>query len=324
MPLNLAELIRDMDSASRATWNRVMLGDIAALKFREDSITEEILFNLMQRHPQLTVRRFNQHEEKKSGADWEWWVGSGNLGWFRLRIQAKRVHKAAYKELDHRGDIEAGHEFQYQTLIASCHEEATYPFHVFYNGWPENRFNETFESDHETRCGPLDQELWGCAAMSSHTVENLHLGSKDVHWARRSYVPRYMPGSLPWSRLFTSACTNFMDRRPRSVALAGASPHAIFQHMHAAAFVADRIARDEVSADRPDLQNWVVGQLDQVRLHTELPSYAWKAQAAQQHFRSGDGYMEENPNFRVGPEDDPLGEQPAVVLVLDVEVDGAQ
>ena len=107
-----------MDRLSRETWRRVMVGDASGIKFREDSITDQNLFELMESHPQLAVRRFTQNREKKVGADWEWWIGSDRLGWFRLRIQAKRVHEASYKELDHPG-AEDG-DYQYQTLIQGC------------------------------------------------------------------------------------------------------------------------------------------------------------------------------------------------------------
>lgn len=317
MPLNLAQLTQDMDSLSRSTWDRVMIGDIARLKFREDSITDEILFTLMKRHPQLAVKRFSQNEEKTSGADWEWWVGSQGLGWFRLRIQAKRVHDKSYRELDHRGDTDAGHEFQYQTLIAGCNKDATYPFHIFFNGWPQARFIESFKSDHDRRCGPLDQDLWGCAAISSHTVKELHLGSRSADWSKRRSVPRYMPDSLPWSRLFTTACTNAAARNP---ILPNASPEQIFRHMHLSTVLVDGAARGEFSIEEPDWQQ-VVDNLDSTSLITELPSYAWKAQAAQREFLNSDNYIEENHNFIVGPDDDPYGELPDAVLILDVEID---
>lgn len=57
MPLELRSLARGMDRMSIETWDRIKLGDLAKLKFREDSITEELLFSLMRAHPQLAVKR---------------------------------------------------------------------------------------------------------------------------------------------------------------------------------------------------------------------------------------------------------------------------
>jgi hypothetical protein len=320
MPLDVLKLVRDMDSLSRATWERVMIGDFAGLKFREDSITDELLFTLMQRHPQLAVRRLNQSEEYKAGADWEWWIGSGRFGWFRLKIQAKRVHGKKYEELDHRGNVEAGHEFQYQTLIAGCRENSTYPFHVFFNGWPQDRFIETFVSDHTDPCGPLDQELWGCAVMSSHSVVDLHLGSRGAEWSKRSSVPRYMPASLPWSRLFTWACTNAIANYPDGFRAHARTPEQIFRSLHMAVILLDGLGRGEVShALDPRARDWASNTLLRTPLITELPAYASKTLAAHSYFLEASDFTEENPNFLIGPDDAPPEGMPDVLLLLDVE-----
>lgn len=320
MSLDILELVRDMDRLSKATWERVMIGDFAGLKFREDSITDELLFTLMRKHPQLAVRRLNQNEEKKAGADWEWWIGSQRLGWFRLKIQAKRVHGTKYKELDHRGDVEVGHEFQYQTLIAGCQEESTYPFHVFFNGWPPNRFVESFRSDHERRCGPLDQELWGCAVMSSHCVMDLHLGSRGAQWSQRSSVPRYMPASLPWSRLFTMACTNAVAANPKSLRTHASSPEQIFSSLRMTAILLDGLGRSEIAQTHDsEARDWAFSTLTSTPLITELPGYARKTLAAHSYFLETGEFFERNPRFLIGYDDASAGVMPDVVMLLDLD-----
>ncbi|QDP08275.1 hypothetical protein FNU77_00345 (plasmid) [Prescottella equi] len=321
MPLNLLSLIRDMDRLSAETWDRIKIGDLANLKFREDSITDELLFTLMRKHPQLAVKRFNQYEEKSTGADWEWWIGSRSFGWFRLRIQAKRVHGKKYKQLDHRGDIDAGHEFQYQTLIADCQDDdATYPFHVFFNGWPETRFSESFKSDHEDRCGKLAQELWGCAAVSSYAVHDLHFNSKKTRWARRADVPRYMPVSLPWSRLFTLACKNMSDIHTAELGIGKLSPRETFTHMHSATLVAEKATREGIFGDSTEM--WQ----DALRNHLltdfilELPDYARETQDAWRFFASRD-YFEDNQSFPPRSGEFLYRTLPDTVLVLDLESD---
>lgn len=324
MPLDIVEVVRDMDRLARATWDRVMIGDIAGLKFREDSITDELLFALMRKHPQLAVRRLNQSEEKTAGADWEWWIGSWSLGWFRLKIQAKRVHGKKYRELDHRGDIDAGHEFQYQTLIAGCQGESTYPFHVFFNGWAQDRFRESFVSDHVHRCGPLDQELWGCAVMSSYSVVDLHLGSRGTEWTERSFVPRYMPASLPWSRLFNLACTNAVadNLKAYRAHYAAMSSEQILDDLRMAAILLDGAGRGEISGvDGSGALNWARQTLTSTPLITRLPGYAHKTLAAHRYFLETGDFAEGNPNFLIGPEDALTGRLPDVVLLLDLDLD---
>lgn len=325
MVLNLAALISDMDALSRMTWRRVLVGDASGLKMREDSITDHNLFELMESHPELSVRRFNQNAEKKVGADWEWWIGSTRLGWFRLRIQAKRVHDASYRELDHPGAIEG--DYQYQTLIDECTKgDATYPFHVFYNGWRENRFLEKFESDHyfnSCGCGGSRQDLWGCGVMSSRIVMDLHLGSSAADWRKRSYVPRYMPEMLPWSRLFTFVCPSVSHHL--KMRLNKSTPDAIFREMHKGVFVADSFSRGELSERFPDgqgIKEYIDEGLSGVELFRELPDYANKARLARRSFLAdGMSYVEDNPNLRPAVHDDPHSDQPGIVSVLDLELD---
>ncbi|NKT45948.1 hypothetical protein GS676_24670 [Rhodococcus hoagii] len=268
--------------------------------------------------PQLSVKRFNQSEEKSTGADWEWWVGSQNLGWFRLRIQAKRVHEKKYTQLDHRGDIEAGHEFQYQTLIADCQDNATYPFHVFFNGWPETRFAESFKSDHEDKCGKLDQKLWGCAAVSSHVVADLHLGSWRGEWPRRSDVPRYMPASLPWSRLFTPACT--IVTGGTGFKLENRPPHFIFRYMHRATLAAEIASRKRLSTMSPEVQQAAQVAHDATTFIPELPDYAQETQLVRRFFGSAD-YFEDDEGFWPRSNEVRYRSLPDTVLVLDLESD---
>ncbi|MEU1525528.1 DUF6615 family protein [Nocardia rhamnosiphila] len=325
MPLNVVKLIQDMDRLSKATWERVLIGDVSGLKFREDSLTDENLFSLMRNHPQLSVRRFNQNAEKESGADWEWYVGMDSIGWFRLRIQAKRIHGASYRELDHPGRLVG--EYQYQTLISGCESEtATYPFHVFYNGWSCDRFHATkFTSDHTDSCGPLDQELWGCAALSSHAVQRIHLGSMQTgEWSKRLHASRYIPELMPWSRLFTLFCANAFSLQAESW-VSGKSSSEIFQHMHHAVILSDLIGRGQIpDGDGPRSRNRaiydaVASQSRDTELIAELPRYAALTRLAHSYFRNaGSDYVEDNPNFEMQPWDAPPDGYPRMVAVLDL------
>ncbi|MGE2767134.1 DUF6615 family protein [Rhodococcus sp. 1.20] len=323
MLLDLYKLHRDMDEMSVQTWRRVLVGDAAGLKFREDSITDQNLFELMERHPQLSVKRFTQNKEKEVGADWEWWIGSNNLGWFRLRIQAKRVHRASYAELDHLG-FEDG-EYQYETLIReSSNCDATYPFHVFYNGWRDGRFKVSFDSDHADRCGKLDQSLWGCSVMSSHAVKKLHLGtSGSDQWRKRSSVPRYIPELLPWSRLFTGACTNYLKKYV-GPGLSGFDPAEMFRSMHRIALIADRKARGEMISQGilsgPRHRDYI-NDMDQIPIISHLLPYAESARSARRTFMNN--FVNYNDNYQYADDSDFLFYEgrPNVVAVLEVESD---
>ena len=75
------------------------------LQLNEETITETALFRFASSHPHggLSIRAFNKGEEKRIGADWEWWFVRGNNG-VGLRVQAKRLFlDGTYKSLKLRG-----------------------------------------------------------------------------------------------------------------------------------------------------------------------------------------------------------------------------
>jgi hypothetical protein len=200
-----------LDRVASWTWERIEQGDAAQLKFREESITESNLFEIQRSIQGVQVRKFTSHDERKNGADWAWWIGSNDIGWICLRIQAKRVHGMAYKYLEHPHTNEDGLvEYQHENLITDCESETsagrpTFPFHVFYNGWDEHRFNPTIDfpkryaamkrpHDHIDRC-------WGCAAVSSYDVSRI----LSTAGACRLHVDSYVDDCFPWSELFWEA-----------------------------------------------------------------------------------------------------------------------
>lgn len=199
----IEELCQDMDSLARQTWKNYEEGSGVGLAPGEESTTDSVLLDLWRVSGGiLHVNKFTRHQERRNGADWEWWVGSATDGWLRLRVQAKRIYEQHYQRLDHR-DKETG-VYQYETLIQGCAQDSySYPVHVFYNGWPNTRFGQTSPPDDEAAFAknpwwkdPFRQcQSWGIAALSSYDVARLHSGGG-------SYAPRYLEQAMPWSELF--------------------------------------------------------------------------------------------------------------------------
>lgn len=208
MPLHRELLRKDLNRLAELTWKKIETGDRSGLTFREDSITDHNLWELSQAHPDLHVYRYNQVQERTSGADWEWWIGSHQDGWLCLRIQAKRVHKASYPELGHAGRGDS--DFQYDTLIESCDEKSgEYPMHVFFNGWHQGRFKQgtywawpaAWRACPNGRgpddCSHASPQHYGCAIASSHAVKRAHEGGKR----NTRMVTKHLSNALPWSYL---------------------------------------------------------------------------------------------------------------------------
>lgn len=206
-----------MDRLASQTWDKVARGDKWGLKFREDSLTDHNLFELATLHPALVVDKHNGYREKRSGADWEWWVGSVATGWVALRVQAKRLHGFGFDYLDHAGALPG--ERQYDTLIRECASlPAHYPLHVFYSGWHTPAGHNQWPSDAVWHACPrsegpgscvhADVDHYGCSVASSGAVAALASSGSP----KAKYAPEHLSQALPWSYLF---------RVPTYVALGG-------------------------------------------------------------------------------------------------------
>lgn len=208
-----------MDNLAKETWNDLSDSDARGMKWREDSFTDRNLLELSRLHSEVVVRKLTQSDEKNVGADWEWWVGADEtgVGWVCIKIQAKRVHGRAYTKLHHHGPGDRQHD----TLIGNCDPtRREYPFHVFYNGWQDERFDGddllALDASAEvigTKMGEdvpndwiyahLDPTPWGCAAMSSERVRDVYKASSERRVrGGATYAPLYLRHSIPWRELF--------------------------------------------------------------------------------------------------------------------------
>jgi hypothetical protein len=158
----------------------ISAGEAHRLTPHEPSITDLNLFELKVLHPRrVFVWRVTTAEEKRIGADWEWYIGD-DAGWYAMRVQAKRldIRSQSYQQL------RTGHgRMQAATLIANAGAmEAVY---CFYNAaWPTNT--------RWSSCGPLIHPLaYGCTMAPAAQVQA----------ARSNNLADLAPLSMPWSDL---------------------------------------------------------------------------------------------------------------------------
>jgi hypothetical protein len=192
-----------MNATARAAWSAVADGDDLGLRLREDTVTEGALLHLARRFPVLVLQKFSQTEEKSSGGDWQWFVGSRSQGWIAFRLQAKRMDALRYRQLDHGGQFPG--EKQYDTLIrdSSAAHVPTFPFHVFFNGWSSGwpkgiAWNACPRGTTFPNCVHHEMSDLGCSLLPATVVRDLHQSSGK----KRLHVATYLPRSVPWSWLF--------------------------------------------------------------------------------------------------------------------------
>lgn len=120
------------------TWHSMAQSAELSLSLGEESITDFVLLFLRSRHRNTVfVRKFNRRQERKSGADWEWWFTDGTR-WFGMLVQAKRLNpvQLTYDHLFHGG--KSNHARQANSIIGSAGAAIPhlYPAYCFYNWVP--------------------------------------------------------------------------------------------------------------------------------------------------------------------------------------------
>ena len=77
-----------LDHLARATWTDIADGRQLGLGMGEVGITDRNMLVLRREHPSLLIHKHGPYEEVRTGADWEWWLGTPG-GWICLVFQAK-------------------------------------------------------------------------------------------------------------------------------------------------------------------------------------------------------------------------------------------
>ena len=125
--MNSKDLRDTMRQEAGWVWRTMARATSLRVFLNEETITETVLFRLADaaQGRNFLVRPFTKSEEKKNGADWEFWFAFGpNL--VGLRVQAKRLFRSGrYDSLDPTGE-------QTKNLISQAN--ICVPVFVFYNG----------------------------------------------------------------------------------------------------------------------------------------------------------------------------------------------
>jgi hypothetical protein len=213
-----------MNAAASRTWALMTDGIAAGIGPGEEALTDLNLIELRRVLPTLNVKKFSRDEERGNGADWEWWIGStSERRWIKLRVQAKRSSHGGWQYTELGRKPKGSPIRQYDTLIAESLRHAAIPLHVFYNGWPEDRFmfNDRYHDviarhrraarDGFHPSSAWDEVNWGCSIAAARVVKSIHEDPSISDFPacllsssqRRNltYVPLYLIHSVPWALL---------------------------------------------------------------------------------------------------------------------------
>lgn len=168
------------------------------VSYGEEAITETNLLEIRRRHPrEVTLLTFSKSQESKNtGADWEWHI-VGRFYTLKMRVQAKRIHKAGgIGNLKQMGKG-ASHP-QIDLLIKDAKANNLFPAYCFYcaepqrSYWVKGTIKEKIET-FETGCLIADAET-----VKSKAPKKLNEIEEDtVPWhflcARHKFSTRQNP-----------------------------------------------------------------------------------------------------------------------------------
>ncbi|TNE56836.1 MAG: hypothetical protein EP341_04475 [Sphingomonadales bacterium] len=172
-------------------WNRQNDAKKHGLSLQEETLTEMLLLRLAKECGPLGlhVKMFTRPQEKRNGADWEWFVrGSGCAVGYR--VQAKRLYSSGPLKGQYGGHNPTGTQTDKLIKMAGT---SCVPLYVFYNHSSSSVF------DGRGAVGFRGPSFWGCSYANAKSV-------KAVNSRKPSDLIKVMH---PWHELF-DFCTKPM------------------------------------------------------------------------------------------------------------------
>ena len=195
-----------MESLARTTWTDIADGRRLSVGMGEVGITDRNMLALRREHPSLLIHKHSVHEEVRTGADWEWWLGTPD-GWICLVFQAKVLGAhGRYSGLTKRS---AEGKPQVDVLLRSCLQRSerlggtVWPLYCFYNSWQGAwpRDVPRFDGADPRIMSTEELQLYGCAAAEAWSVRRV-LHDRNYS-SSRTLRDSYLPVCRPWSTIFS-------------------------------------------------------------------------------------------------------------------------
>jgi hypothetical protein len=168
------------------------------ISYGEETITETNLLEIRRRHPrQVTLLTFSKSQESKNtGADWEWHI-VGRVYTMKMRVQAKRIHKAGgIGNLNQMG--KGADKPQIDLLIEDAQANGLFPAYCFYCAEPQRSYWVTGAVE-----GELEAFETGCLIADAEFVKSkapkklIDIENHTIPWhflcARQRFLTRQSP-----------------------------------------------------------------------------------------------------------------------------------
>lgn len=172
-------LCTDFIIRARWTWEWIKRATSVKIAPKEETITDLNLVELQTKHPnEIKTETFTKYEESRIGADWDWWLGSGDL-WLRLGVQAKILDPQTlkYEHLDYSPKNSPKRQIDLLIYHSLNDKPPKIPVYVFYNYWDINKFDPPWLCPIYSK----SIETLGCAVSEAISIKSiLDQGSKTL------------------------------------------------------------------------------------------------------------------------------------------------
>lgn len=199
-------LCNDFIKQARKTWDWIKISIATNINLGEESITDFNLLELQNKHPnEIKTQKFTKRREAQEGADWEWWLGSGN-NWLGLRVQAKKIDSTNLKYPNLGNINKYGRQVDLLIDKANKHQPPLIPIYVFYNYWNPKMYDPLWQC----RSYPKQLKMLGCGICDANFV-------RSVINSNNNDLKDLIDKMYPWSCLiccqgYSNAGTNLPTR----------------------------------------------------------------------------------------------------------------
>jgi len=187
-PLDISNSVTLLESLSERTWHRLKASQEANVSQGEETITDVILLEIkMSGMDKIRVWKCPKDLERKTGIDWEWFIGSDTQGWLRYAVQAKKLNLKTrrYDNLNHKVNDKP----QIEILESYANRQEAIPLYCFYNYAEGGNFSPYWQCDltcNKTQLGctitPLKQIKEALARRGGRTFYSIHQNKCTLPW----------------------------------------------------------------------------------------------------------------------------------------------
>jgi len=164
---NMHQLIQLFENLAERVWFRLRDSMNLGVSQGEETISDILLLDIVASGiNRIHIRKTPKHLEREKGTDWEWWIGSNQIGWIRYAVQAKKIDiNNRYPNLTHKHPNDG--EMQIDILERYAAANQAVPIYCLYNYCDLPNLQNYWQC-----CNAFNEPLLGCTVTPLSTARH--------------------------------------------------------------------------------------------------------------------------------------------------------